>query len=116
VDRAQARREDAEAIARLVNAVTVAEIALLPTYEIVVHGWSWLQTPTPSARQHRADPVLATEPMDAILARPDASFGVELVGDEPVTEDRIVGVDLTRGIDEVGIGPVPGADGVGFHL
>jgi hypothetical protein len=38
VDRAQARREDAEAIARLVNAVTVAEIASRSTVEEVRDG------------------------------------------------------------------------------
>lgn len=38
MDRAQARREDAEAIARLVNAVTVAEIAFRSTVEEVRDG------------------------------------------------------------------------------
>jgi hypothetical protein len=38
VDRAQARHEDAEAIGRLVNAATVAEIAFRSTVEEVRDG------------------------------------------------------------------------------
>jgi hypothetical protein len=47
------------------------------------------------------DAVLFAEPMHAVLARGDAVFGRELVCDEAVAEDRIVGVDLACGIDQV---------------
>jgi hypothetical protein len=45
--------------------------------------------------------------VNAVLTRPDPALGGELVGDEPVAEDRVVGVDLPCRIDQVGIGPVP---------
>ena len=41
------------------------------------------------------------------FARRDPVLGGELVGDEAVAEDRIVGMDLAGGMDEVCVGPVP---------
>ncbi len=43
-------------------------------------------------------------------------FGLQLVGDEAVPECRVGIVDLQRGLDQVGVGPVPCAHGVGLPL
>lgn len=44
--------------------------------------------------------------MDPVAAGVDPVPG-ELVGDEPVAELRVVMVDVHRGVDEVGVVPVP---------
>ena len=53
----------------------------------------------------------AAQTLHPVLAGSDPAFSGELVGDEPVAEGRIVGVDLASGMDEVSVGPVPPRDG-----
>lgn len=72
--------------------------------------------PSPLASEDRQDAVGAAQALDPVLAGRDAVLGLELVGDEPVPEGRVVGVDLPCRVDEVGIGPVPRRDGTGFPL
>ena len=87
MDRAQARREDAEAIARLVNSVTVAEIASGSTVEEVRDG---LTSPLsanegvivaagPSLRPFRAA-AAAVDLAPTVLAALDAPSRVEHTG------------------------------------
>jgi hypothetical protein len=40
----------------------------------------------------------------------------ELIGDEPVAEGRVVGVDVECGVDQMRVVPVPLADRVGLPL
>lgn len=54
----------------------------------------------------RPHSLLAAQPMHPALADQVAG-GHELVGDEPVAELGIVGVDVDDGVGEVGVGPVP---------
>jgi hypothetical protein len=58
----------------------------------------------------------AAQALDPVLARLDAVFGGELVSDETVAEDRVVGMDLARGIDEVCVVPIALRDRVGAPL
>ena len=90
-----------------------APSAELASHEVVVHGRTGPQAPATAAVQHRGDAVLAAQTLDAVLRCDDPAFGTQLVGDEAVAEDGIVGMDLTSGIDEVRVGPVAGAHGVG---
>ena len=85
----------------------------LPAHEVVVDRRARsLASPT-VAVQHRGDAVLAAQARHAVLARVDPAFGSELVGDEAVAEDRVIGMDLTGSIDEVRVGPVPVSHRVG---
>ncbi len=54
--------------------------------------------------------------MDPVLAGGDAVFGGKLIGDEPVAEHWIIVVDLTGGVDQVGVIPVPSETGFLRHL
>jgi len=47
-----------------------------------------------------------------VLARSDPPLGGELVGDEAVAERRIVCVDLSGGVDQVCVVPLPCGDRV----
>ena len=66
-------------------------------------------------REHREDPLLRTQPVDAVLTGDDA-VGGQFVGDEPVPEFRIAGVDIECGVDQMGIVPVPSGHGIGVPL
>src|SRR3712207_9050478 len=66
-------------------------------------------------RSHRPDPLLGAQPGDPVLTRGEAAF-VQLVGDEPVAEGRVVVVDVVGGVDQVRVVPVPLADRVGAPL
>ena len=84
--------------------------------QIIVDGGSGpVALPSP-AGDHRGDPVLAAQAVDPVLAHGDPVFGGELVGDEAVPEDRIVGVDRHGGVHQVCVVPVTGRDGVGTPL
>lgn len=54
----------------------------------------------------------ATQPVHAVLPDDDAVLEVELVGEEPVAQRRIVGVEVVELVDEVGVVPVPLGDRV----
>ena len=58
----------------------------------------------------------AAKTRHAVLAGDDPVFGMQLIGDEAVAEGRVIGVDLTSGIDQVRVGPVPIGDRVGSPL
>ena len=75
----------------------------LPAHEIVVDRRTWPSATPLAFDQHRGDAVLVTQPRHPVLARYDAAFSAEFIGDESVAERRIVGVDLTRSIDQVGV-------------
>ena len=48
--------------------------------------------------------------VDPVLAGGDAVLRLQFVGDEPVAESGIVGVDLQDRVNQVRVGPVPGTD------
>jgi hypothetical protein len=50
------------------------------------------------------DPLRRTQPVDPVLARTDTPGG-QLVGDEPVAESRVVGVDVESGVDQMRVVP-----------
>jgi hypothetical protein len=54
--------------------------------------------------EDRPDALLGAQPGDAVLADRETAFA-ELVGDEPVAESRVVGVDVDCGVDQVGEPP-----------
>lgn len=73
----------------------------LPAYEIIVDRRTGPDPPVATAGDHRVDAVLPAEPVHPVLARTDAVLGHELIGDEPIAEDRIVGMDLASRLDEM---------------
>ena len=78
----------------------------LPVDEIVVNRRSWLAVQPAFAGVDGPEFLQAAEPVDPVTAGPDA-FAGEFVGDEPVAEFRVVVVDVDRGVDQVGVVPVP---------
>jgi hypothetical protein len=87
-----------------------------PADQVVVDGRADLEPPTALAGEHGEDAVGAAQTLDAVLARGESALRTELVGDEPVAEGRIVGVDVASRVDEVGTGPVPVRAGAARHL
>src|SRR5207245_8327381 len=65
------------------------------------------------AVKHREDAVGTAQTLHAVLARRDGVLCSQLIGDEPITELRIIGVDLASGIDEVCVVPVTLGEGLG---
>jgi hypothetical protein len=63
----------------------------------------------------RPDPLLGAQPGDPVLPGGDAAFA-ELIGDEPVAERGIVGVDVVGGVDQVRVVPVTLTDRIGQPL
>lgn len=59
-----------------------------------------------------ADPGDAAEPVHAVLTGLDAVFEFELVGEEPVAERRVVGMQIMQRVDDVRVVPVTSADRV----
>ena len=82
--------------------------------EVVVHGRSGRLTATPSALLGRGgpDPLLGAQPPDPPFAD-DQAVALELVGQEPVAELRIIGVGVEQHVDDVRVVPVPVGDGLG---
>jgi hypothetical protein len=64
---------------------------------------------------HRPDSLLRAQPGDPVLTGGDASL-TEFIGDEPVAEGGIVGVDVQCGVDQVRVVPVALADRAGQPL
>lgn len=73
------------------------------THQIIVDRRSWLDPPPSPAGEDRRDAVLAAQAMNPVLAGADAVFSLQLVGDEPVAEHRVIGMDLKGGVDQVGV-------------
>ena len=74
-----------------------------------MHGRSGLLPPTSGAGVSRHDPGLGADPPHAPLRHRVAGVG-ELVGDEPVPEPGVVGVDLIGGVHRVRVDEVTFAD------
>jgi hypothetical protein len=51
--------------------------------------------------------MLPAETLHPVLRCPDAVLGLQLIGDEPVAELRIIGMDSSSSLDEVSVGPDP---------
>ncbi len=47
------------------------------------------------------------EPVHAVLADRDAVLVGQLIGEEPVAQGRVVGMQVVQDVDEVGVVPVP---------
>ncbi|GAA3310905.1 hypothetical protein GCM10017710_08730 [Arthrobacter ramosus] len=71
--------------------------------------------PAPAV-DHREDAVLRAQPPDPAFTGHGTGTGVDLIGDEPVSEGRIVAVMIDGGVDQMRFFPVPGRDGVGGPL
>jgi hypothetical protein len=72
---------------------------------VVVHRRAGFAVQAAFLGVDRADPLLRTQSRNSVLACGDAQ-GLELVCDEPVSESRVVAVDLAGGVDQVTIRPV----------
>jgi len=62
------------------------------------------------------DPRDAAQPQDTVIPDGDAVLGVQLVGEEPVAQGRVVATCLVEDVDEVGVVPVPLGQGSWSHL
>jgi hypothetical protein len=82
-----------------------------PLDVVVVHGRPCLAVQAALLGVARPEPLLAAQPGAPVLTRGDAPAG-QLVGDEPVPERRVVGVDVTSRVDQVCIVEIPLRDGV----
>ena len=78
----------------------------VPLHQVIVDRWSRLPVQTTFLRKHRPDAVVPAQTLHPVLSRRDALLR-KLIGDEPVPERRIVGMDVQRRVDQVGIRPVP---------
>jgi hypothetical protein len=64
-------------------------------HQVVVNRWSRLPVQIPLLREHRPDAVVPAQALDPVLARRNTLLR-EFIGDEPVPEGRIVGMDPGR--------------------
>jgi hypothetical protein len=68
--------------------------------EVVVDRRAGPAIDAPLLGEDAPDPLRRTQPVDPVLARTDTPGG-QLVGDEPVAESRVVGVDVESGVDQM---------------
>jgi hypothetical protein len=77
----------------------------VPVDVVVVDRRTWrLAGPAPLTQDARGDPLQRTQPLDAVLRSP-VPGGVQFVGDEPVAELGVIGVDVDGGIVQVRVLP-----------
>jgi hypothetical protein len=87
-----------------------------PVDVIVVHRRTGrLAAPTTLLEDAGGDLLQRTQPVHPVLRRTVAG-GLELVGDEPIPELRIVSVDVDDRVDQMRVVPVTARDGVGTPL
>lgn len=90
--------------------------AEVPFNEVIVDRRAGLEPCPAPAVDHREDAVLRAQPPDPAFTGPQAGTGIDLIGDEPVSEGRIVAVVIDGSVDQVRFFPVPGRDRVGGPL
>ena len=78
----------------------------VPFHQVVVDRGPRFAVQAPLLRKHRPDPVVPAQALTPILTSRDA-LPREFIGDEAVSERRIVVVDIQGGVDQVRIRPVP---------
>jgi hypothetical protein len=85
----------------------------VPLQVIIVHGRAGQFSAAPAALAHRGRPqlLLRAQPPDSAFAG-DQAGALELVGQEPVAELRVVAVGVDQGVGQVGVLEVALADGV----
>jgi len=74
--------------------------------EIVVYRWTSFSSQTAFLGENRPYPLLRAQPPHPLLAGYDTGFD-EFIGDEPVSECRIIMVNTQSSVDQMGIVPVP---------
>jgi hypothetical protein len=77
--------------------------------QVVVDRWARLAPDASLLRMHREDALQRAQALHPVLGG-HMTQGLELVGDEAVTEARIIAVRIDSIVDQVGVGKVPIAD------
>ena len=80
-----------------------------------MHGRARLAVQAPLAAVNAEDPLLGAQPPAPVLTGREA-LQVELVGQQPIPELRVVTVQIEGGVDQVRVVPVAPADRVGAPL